>query len=1664
MKARKAQTAIELLTVYGWVVLLILVVFIVAYYSGYLDFKNVLPQYCSITPTMSCSTYKFGFMPDGKTMTLLYKVVNGVGYDIYFSNSSVSLTVDNIGKAGKNVYNGTCYPNSVPIRPGNPISCIVMISDTDVVPAVGKNLDFSLSMKYRNCEASESYKINRNCSTAPEYTIGGAIRAQLEPKGASLFGCGDEICEYVLGENPDNCCGDCPVYNLTLEVDPTQVGTNGITTLTAHATYPDGTAAADATILFNKSQFNPDDDYLEPFSDITNASGYATSYFSSNATGLKNLTATTCGASASVNVMVIPGAPIGAIIFSKSPDSVGVGGTYNINVTVYNSSGSPEIGDTVYLISDADSTVTPNATQCSTLPTPANCITDINGTLQSNFSSNVLHVGTLRAKSNTLGIVNWTHPAFEPPQGRLLLWITGATGQVGSEGYVQISGCLYDLNGQSISDATLNLTTDLGYFITDTGTPKLPNLPVFYTRRPVCMRCARTTNNPPIPIEPLATSGVWTPDGDSIPADPVEIDEYGGKFVKVMMTSDTYANSSTKSKGIAEYLRVKGTDGRRVYIFYNSSYNLSNGLVSWVYPRELFGNLTIDLPANAGIPQCTSDAQTDCFKSVSDWRELYYIMLSKANTTILINANEMFPIEIWKCESNPRGGIPRKFFQRGGIEIHTGDIEYYYGVDSTAQDPNKLYYCGWNGPDYVFGNWKDDTYTSWAISATPVYPVRTDKSVLVRTYVDGCFDYTTSNSILYSTQTGTANITATYYSVSNSSTVSFTGIPCNDSGTIFQNGTCRSQGSSVMYCINGFKIDRCGICDVNCISASGKKCDWDSGSCVDPPGPVILTVKSFNGTGKWLPNDNYSLIEVIAQVLDGSGNLLDNVPVTWEVGSYSAPDYTLEIVSVPCARTGAGCGDSSALPTPTSPRAVVFVKSNMSGSLHLTNYLAYVNATATVYGQSVPNSTNITVNDSNVISTRWRQVSPTVLPADSYTESTICLSTFNFNDSALGNVSVRFNTTRGTFNNSQTNQSLTTDPYGQVCAYLKSGTGGTANVSLNVTNWNGNSFITYLYKNITFYPLPSSIIITPPNPTATPCFKCTSGWLRINATLKNGTNPIAGVPYVYFTVPYQGYTGTLLWYNTGWYDWYYEYGPASQNITKLKPGYIQSATACNSISDTNNTCSNSTDSSGLTSTTFGPVYPPGWYKINVSVWYNCDGEPFSPLNCHKSFSNATLINVTPVQMAYTVSQSPTRLIQPDYTDSVNLTMNIYGSNGSVLPNVWCRLYFTGTGAVVPSPSELDPYTYPKTDSNGNCYLNNVKSHFAGNFTVRARSTYYYQSGSNILYNSTYNDTIIKFTMIGSVTFNKSSDFVYGDGSTCPNVTITVRNVSNGPMSNLLVNINPLTIGSDTGVISCPPPGWLGTDGSCNGVYTDSQGRIDITACSSKSGTANFSVSIPFGAATYVGYFVNWTNINFVEPPQSATMTINTTSILGDGVDRALFTTQFTNSTGPTPGVSVVCSISENAVFYPFSNLVTDLNGNVKMNVSANQTPQASLMCWHVAMPDNIVATKSVDVTTPAQGGKYFINVIAYPDETIRNAWSTVNATVKNSTGQVQVGIQVNFSTSWGGTLNDTNASTDSGGNARVNATMSTDGSIFVKASITSAMGTDFGTVKIKYDP
>jgi hypothetical protein len=298
--ARKAQTAVELLTMYSWVILILLIIIGIAYYSGYLNLVNWLPPYCNFMPTLSCNTFKFGYLDDGQTMALNFKITNGFGYDILIKPNATMLTVENVGKLGRNTYAGNCTSQSNPVREGDTLSCTIPIPDKDVIPTASRKNDFIVNFTYASCNAAPNYMSNGDCTGAPVYTVSGSIRAQLESNATRLHGCGDEVCDYGIGENPSNCCPDCPVGGLTVSAQSGDVLQQ--LQINATALYPGGMPAANATVNFTANvtgTFNPPSG-----SNTTNASGFTTASYMGGSTENVLMNVSACGQNKSVVVQI----------------------------------------------------------------------------------------------------------------------------------------------------------------------------------------------------------------------------------------------------------------------------------------------------------------------------------------------------------------------------------------------------------------------------------------------------------------------------------------------------------------------------------------------------------------------------------------------------------------------------------------------------------------------------------------------------------------------------------------------------------------------------------------------------------------------------------------------------------------------------------------------------------------------------------------------------------------------------------------------------------------------------------------------------------------------------------------------------------------------------------------------------------------------------------------------------------------------------------------------------------------------------------------------------------------------------------------------------------------------------------------------------------------
>jgi hypothetical protein len=1825
MSGKKAQTAIELITVYGWVVLLILVIVMIAYYSGYLDVRNLFPVYCNIAPTMSCRTFRFGYAPDGKSMVLVYRIVNGLGYDILLPDSSVSLYVENIGKSGKKEYRGNCYPTAYPIKPGTVLSCLVFIPDMEIVPGIGKNLDFRLAIRYRNCNALQNYTKTGSCTGAPEYTVSGAIRTQMEPPSATLYACGDEACDYMLGENPTNCCDDCPVEYLNLTADPNPVNTSMFTTLTATAQYADTSFAVGANVTFDKVGGLSDMDYLDPNSSITNATGNAVSTYGSLVDGNMTLRARTCGPKATaivvVNVGIAP--PNGTILFSWYPSQVAAGSYYNITINVSNSSGAPAQFQTVRLTADAYSLVS-----------PPQVTTDANGIAYVNFSSNIIHVGRLTARA--LGMWNSTNLVFTPPEGSLILSTSGPA-DVSSEGKIGIYGCLYNTNGTPISNVNVSLVAECNgcYFWSDTGQSKL-NFTYFQTAFPTLLSH----------IPPEVGYEVFGYNSEYDVADPIELDAYAGKFVRIFMRGD--GHEEDRADLIAQYLSYKGIDGkgeRKIYLFYNAT----DVAPLELDPTAFYNYLTEDL-----------DSREINYTNISNPMDLKNLMLFHARESVIISLHEFLPVEVWACNDiNDPNNVPKKFFERGGIEIHSGDWEFYWALDPSETNPTHpgLKLCSESGIYNIF----DWSTTNWYDRPLDdqVYAVKTNKTTTATTYTseNGCFNQNTAHPSLYATIPMNVTIKANYSSIFNSTTANFVPRKCED-GT--ESGNC--SATQPKFCIQGYLTDRCGPPE-NCGCPDPSQICDTSGICVEGPKTILLDVRTFhqgqcllstptnpplNPVGYWkfdegagstahdssgngndgtlynnptwvtgevggalqfdgvstyaeapdsssldvtnavtleawvypnsltgwtnviekdqeggyklgfynnqvvftlyqlldesstgtvplnqwsyvaatydgqnvkiyingnldttiahteeigvgespvdigwrrtssasyfngvmdevkvwnraltaeeinaeyaavyeqgatpcsLPNDGFTNLEVIARVIGTYGTQLKDVQVNWDTRN-------LLIRSILCQTTDNNCGSYDTIGPPSDPRAVAYVTSNGSWT-----GIANVTAKVMIGGVAVLNkSINITVTDSKIVGRVMWVLENGVdnLPADNYTKTHMCVILFGINESALGQVRTCFNTSFGTFDNNLSTQCpLNTNEYGGACVKLKSPISGYPTVSANITN--GSSYINSVSPlSIRFYELPSSILINFPNPTR-PCADCSGSSITINATFKNSTGGIiSGIPYVYFYQPDQlvyywgGPYGPV--YTWQWYDWQF-----------LRPSYLPpgvqswSDDYCEYRSMTDGVCSTSTSSSGSAYTTFGPVYPPGTYKIHVSTWYNCDAAPFSPENCHSSVSNTKLMSITPVQKTIILSL-PKTVIKPDLTDSIDATFTIYGTDKSKLSNI----YYNGSITPCPDPDNNCPsydtgWTWSSryTNSSGQGYMADIKHDISGLFNLSIFTYYYNDSISDWVKVS--NSTMITFgPVIKSIQVNASPQTAYADGIYKLYITVTVKDSTGAPMDNLWININtPKDLsGNPVGNLGCcSTPGC-----DCWHMHTDSNGQFTTALVSSVVGDVNASAFAYYSDGTNLLQLSNYTNVTFKDPPANAQITSNTSNISDDGVDRALIMTRFTDSSGnPTPGIPVNCNVSENAVFFPTANLITDTGGMVYTNLSAISNP-ATIMCYYTGQT-TVLNSKDITVNRVTQTGPYNISLSSTQTTAAAGSYILVNATVINQVTRLPVPtVRVDFTTSYGGSLQNSWSMTDSGGSAYANVTAIGPGNIFVKANASG----NFDVMKLGY--
>jgi hypothetical protein len=197
----KAQSAIEFITAYSWAFLLIILAAFVAFY--YLSSQQPKPE-CNFGVDLPCPSFQF-FKNSSGGMRLLFQLSNGMGKEVSFRGNQI-ITVQNIGKSGLNNYSGICRGYADMIKGGDPVFCAFNITDKEMMPSTGKNVKFSVTLNYTDCETAPNYPLG--CDAGLNRNPRGAITTPLElrPVGLTSY-CGDGFC--TSPENYTNCPWDC---------------------------------------------------------------------------------------------------------------------------------------------------------------------------------------------------------------------------------------------------------------------------------------------------------------------------------------------------------------------------------------------------------------------------------------------------------------------------------------------------------------------------------------------------------------------------------------------------------------------------------------------------------------------------------------------------------------------------------------------------------------------------------------------------------------------------------------------------------------------------------------------------------------------------------------------------------------------------------------------------------------------------------------------------------------------------------------------------------------------------------------------------------------------------------------------------------------------------------------------------------------------------------------------------------------------------------------------------------------------------------------------------------------------------------------------------------------------------------------------------------------
>jgi hypothetical protein len=176
MRNMKGQAAMEYLMTYGWAIVALVIVIAALMATGVFNPSYMVSEECTMQPDLSCGNYVlYTDNTNGQTY-LMFRVDNGLGYDIEIVDSG---TATSMTTQGAHAPDWDLKPLSSTVIPQGKNATLTFQYVGTKPPLKGELMKTAVQLTYISCAP----EVNPDCAeSTPQHTISGRIVARAEEK------------------------------------------------------------------------------------------------------------------------------------------------------------------------------------------------------------------------------------------------------------------------------------------------------------------------------------------------------------------------------------------------------------------------------------------------------------------------------------------------------------------------------------------------------------------------------------------------------------------------------------------------------------------------------------------------------------------------------------------------------------------------------------------------------------------------------------------------------------------------------------------------------------------------------------------------------------------------------------------------------------------------------------------------------------------------------------------------------------------------------------------------------------------------------------------------------------------------------------------------------------------------------------------------------------------------------------------------------------------------------------------------------------------------------------------------------------------------------------------------------------------------------------------